>query len=151
MILNKFYNTNPFRKLISLAATERERDFTKSICKKCESDVVIYYLSQGHIVYGFIAISVNKINDIPCISIEYLLVKEEYRKKSYEELDKKRISEFLLFFVYDLGLNLKEQIGLRWLSLLPDNNPLEKYYIETYNFTKFKFDKKKFLFLSLKN
>lgn len=93
----------------------------------------------------------NKINNIPCISIEYLLVKEEYRKKIYEELDKKFISEFLIYFVYELGKKLKNDIGIRWLALIPDNAQLEKYYINTYKFVKYENNKKVFLFLSLKD
>lgn len=139
MILNKFNTINSFRKLISLASNERERTFIKDICKKCGEDIIIYYLSQGQIIYGFVAVSVNKINDIPCISIEYLLVKEE--------LDKKFISEFLIYFVYELGKKLKNDIGLR----CPDNTQLEKYYINTYKFVKYKNNKKVFLFLSLKD
>lgn len=150
MILNKFNTINSFRKLISLASNERERTFIKDICKKCGEDIIIYYLSQGQIIYGFVAVSVNKINNIPCISIEYLLVKEEYRKKIYEELDKKFISEFLIYFVYELGKKLKNDIGIRWLALIPDNAQLEKYYINTYNFVKYETNKKVFLFLSLK-
>lgn len=151
MTLNKFNNINPFRKLISLASNERERDFIKDTCTKSKEDVIIYYLSQGQIIYGFVAVSVNKISNIPCISIEYLLVKKEYRKQTFEQLDKKFISEFLIYFVYELGKELKNKIGLRWLALIPDNASLERYYIDRYKFVKFVNDKKVFLFLSLKD
>lgn len=149
MILGKFSKISPLHQLLPLSDNERERGFIKETSKQCQKgDVVIYYIYVGKLIYGFVSLSVSKVNDIPTIQIEYLFVRKESRKKTFEDLDNKKISEFLLYYSYDLGLDLKEKVGMRWLALVPDNTKLEKYYIEKYNFTKFA--RTHYLFLSLK-
>lgn len=137
--IDKFVSENPFLKLIRLANHDRSRQFIKELCKSCsKKDTVIYYLYIGEEICGFVGISVNKIDNIPCLQVDYIYVKEEYRKSEFEELNQKRISEFLIFLCMEIGKDLQSKIGLRWLALMPDNNELEVFYIEYFKFTKYK-------------
>lgn len=61
---------------------------------------------------------------------------EKYRKRSFEELNNQKISKHLISFAVKLSLGLKESVGLRWVVLTPDNDELERYYIEAFGFTK---------------
>ncbi len=151
--LKKFNSIDVSSILKSLTIIEREKSFIKEIVKKCKKDdVVIYILYYDELICGFIAMSVNKIDEIPTIEIEYIFVKDEFRKYSYKNLSNLKISEYLIFEAIKISFEIKEKIGIRWLSLVPDNEVLEKYYIEKLNFIKYKSKKnnKIYLFIALK-
>ena len=137
--LDKFVFTNPLLRLIKLSNHNRDKQFIKELCKSCsKNDSVIYYLSIDENICGLIGVSVNKVDSIPCLQIDYIYVKEEYRKNEFEELGNKRISEFLLFFCIETAKEIQTKIGLRWLALIADNSELEKFYINYFQFTKYK-------------
>ena len=137
--LDKFVSTNPLLKLISISSKDRDKQFIKELCKSCsKNDSVIYTLSIDNDICGFIGVSVNKVDSIPCLQIDYIYVKEVYRKTEFEELNNKRISEFLLFFCIDIAKEIQSKIGLRWLALIADNSELEKFYVSYFKFTKYK-------------
>jgi hypothetical protein len=87
------------------------------------------------------------VDNIPCLHMDYLFVKEEYRKIIYTELDNKKISEYLISISMALAMEVKEKIGLRWLVLNPDNDELEKFYIDSFKFVKHKTKKEKLVYL----
>ena len=137
--LEKFISTNPLKKLICLSKNDRDRQFIKELCKSCsKNDSVIYFLIIDENICGLIGTSVNKVDSIPCMQIDYIFVKEEYRKIEFEELNNKRISEFLLFFCIDIAKEIQSKIGLRWLALIADNSELETFYVSYFKFTKYK-------------
>ncbi len=72
---------------------------------------------------------------------------EKYRKITYSDLDNQKISEYLVSFSLALSAELKNTIGFRWLVLTPDNNELEKFYIESFKFIKYKAQKEKITYL----
>lgn len=146
--LNKFNTHNPLHKLINLTNDNRQKQFIQALCKGCQkSDTVIYYLCLNGNICGFIGLSSNRIDNIPCLHIDYLFVKEDYRKVTYKELDNKKISEYLISISMALAIEVKEKIGLRWLALNPDNGELEKFYIDSFKFVKYKTTKDKLVYL----
>lgn len=79
--------------------------------------------------------------------MDYLFVKEDCRKVIYTELDNKKISEYLISISMALAIEVKEKIGLRWLALNPDNDELEKFYVNSFKFIKYKTKKDKLVYL----
>ena len=135
-------------KFITLTNDERQKQFIKLLSKSCQKgDTVIYYLTVDDDICGFVGLSASKIDNIPCINIDYIHVVEKYRKVTYTDLDYKKISEYLLSFCLSLSSELKSSIGFRWLVLTPDNNELEKFYIESFKFIKYKTQKNKVIYL----
>ena len=150
--LNKFHSSNPLQKLIHLTNEDRQRQFIKALCKGCQKgETVIYYLNIDNNICGIIGLSASRVDNIPCLHVDYIFVKEDYRKNIYEELNNKKISEYLISVSISLATEIKEKIGLRWLVLNPDNSELEKFYIDTFKFTKYKTakDKLTYLFIAL--
>ena len=146
--LNKFKTQNPLKKLINLTNDDRQKQFIKALCRGCEkSDTVVYYLCLDGNICGFIGLSSSRVDNIPCLHMDYLFVKEEYRKIIYAELDNKKISEYLISISMALAMEVKEKIGLRWLVLNPDNDELEKFYIDSFKFVKHKTKKEKLVYL----
>lgn len=146
--LNKFNSSHPLQKLINLTNDDRQKQFIKALYKGCQnSDTVIYYLSIDNDICGMIGLSASRVDNIPCLHIDYLFVKEEYRKNIYENLNNKKISEYLISLAISLATEIKEKMGLRWLVLNPDNSELEKFYIDSFKFTKYKTSKDKLIYL----
>lgn len=52
-----------------------------------------------------------------------------------------------------MTIDIKNCISLRWLILTPDNEELEKYYIDSFEFTKYrsKKDNVVYLFIAIKS
>ncbi len=146
--LNKFNSSNLLQKLINLTNDDRQKQFIKALCKGCQkNDTVIYYLSIDNDICGMIGLSASRVDNIPCLHIDYIFVKEDYRKNIYEHLNNKKISEYLISVSMSLATEIKEKLGLRWLVLNPDNSELEKFYIDTFKFTKYKTAKDKLIYL----
>jgi hypothetical protein len=146
--LKKFYSINPVPKLIKLTQDDRQKQFIKLLSKSCQNgDTVIYYLTLNNEICGFVGLSASKIDTIPCINIDYIYVVESYRKIAYNDLDNKKISEYIMSFCLSLSTDLKNSIGFRWLVLTPDNTELEKFYIESFKFIKYKAQKEKITYL----
>lgn len=59
----------------------------------------------------------------------------------------KKISEYLISISMALAIGVKQKIGLRWLALNPDNGELEKFYIDSFKFVKYKTTKDKLVYL----
>jgi len=146
--LKKFVSLNPISQLIKLTKDERQKQFIKELSKSCnKGDSVIYCLVLENNICGFVGLSASKIDSIPCINVEYIYVVEDYRKMTYMDLDNQKISEFLISFCISLAVKWKNSIGLRWLTLMPDNKDLEEFYIETFDFTQYKAKKDKITYL----
>ncbi len=150
MILEKLAKTNPKQKLIKLASNDREARFIKKVCSDCQKgDVVVYALKSEDVFIAFIALSASKVDFIPCIQIEYLFVKEDFRKLKITELDNEKISTWLIKFSIEVSRKISDSIGIRWLVLQSDNKKLDDYYKIEHKFVEY-IDKSKRAFLFLK-
>lgn len=149
--LEKNSSSNLLLNLIKLTNDNRHKEFIKLLSKSCaKGDTIVYVLKLDDEICG---LSASKIDSIPCINIDYLHVVEKYRKSVFEDLANQKISEFLISFSIKKAVDIKENIGLRWLILTPDNEELEKYYIDSFEFTKYKSKKDDitYLFIAIKN
>jgi hypothetical protein len=152
--LEKYTSSNLFLKLINLTNDNRHKEFIKLLSKSClKGDTIVYVLKIDDEICGFIGLSASKIDSIPCINIDYLHVVEKYRKNIFENLNNQKISEFLISFSIKKAVDIKNSVGLRWLILTPDNEELEKYYIDSFEFTKYKSKKDDvvYLFIAIKS
>lgn len=135
-------------KFINLTKDERQKQFIKLLSKSCQKgDTVVYYLTLDDEICGFVGLGTSKIDNIPCVNIDYIHVIDKYRKITYSDLDNQKISEYLISFCLSLCSEFKNNIGFRWLVLTPDNNELEKFYVESFKFIKYKAQKEKITYL----
>jgi hypothetical protein len=146
--LKKFTNVALGLKFVNLTKDERQKQFIKLLSKSCQKgDTVVYCLTFDDEIYGFVGLGTTKIDNIPCVNIDYIHVVEKYRKITYSDLDNQKISEYLISFCLSLSFKFKNNIGFRWLVLTPDNNELEKFYVESFKFIKYKAKKEKIIYL----
>ena len=92
------------------------------------------------------SISVTSIEDFPALQIDFLFVSKKYRGLVLEDLDNVKTSEYLIELVISIAKNIQENIGLKYIVLLPDNKDLEKIYKEL-NFNKL--NKTGWMFISI--
>lgn len=131
----------------SLEQKNREILFIKDICKRVEkSKTVLYVLKKDNENLGLISISSTSMEDFPALQIDFLFVSKKYRGLILEELDNVKISEYLIELVISIAKNIQENIGLKYIVLLPDNKDLEKIYKEL-NFNKL--NKTGWMFISI--
>jgi hypothetical protein len=84
--------------------------------------------------------------DFPALQIDFLLVSKKYRGLVLEELDNVKTSEYLIELVISIAKDIQENMGLKYIVLLPDNKDLEKIYKEL-NFNKL--NKTGWMFISI--
>ena len=131
----------------SFEQKHRETLFIKDICKRVEkSKTVLYVLKKDNENLGLISISATSMEDFPALQIDFLFVSKNYRGQIFDELDNLKVSEYLIEFVISISKNLQENIGLKYIVLLPDNKDLEKIYKEL-NFNKL--NKTGWMFISI--
>ena len=130
-----------------LEQKNREILFIKDICKRVEkSKTVLYVLKKDDENLGLISISVTSMEDFPALQIDFLFVSKKYRGLVLEELDNVKTSEYLIELVIAIAKDIQENIGLKYIVLLPDNKDLEKIYKEL-NFNKL--NKTGWMFISI--
>ena len=130
-----------------LEQKNREILFIKDICKRVEkSKTVLYVLKKDDENLGLVSISATSMEDFPALQIDFLFVSKNYRGQIFEELDNLKVSEYLIEFVISISKNLQENIGLKYIVLLPDNKDLEKIY-KKLNFNKL--NKTGWMFISI--
>ena len=125
----------------------RETLFIEDICKRVKkSKTVLYVLKKDNENLGLISISSTSIEDFPALQIDFLFVSKKYRGLVLEDLDNVKTSEYLIELVISIAKNIQENIGLKYIVLLPDNKDLEKIYKEL-NFNKL--NKTGWMFISI--
>jgi len=135
---------------LSLASNDRERGFIKNTIKLLDkNDAVAYVLLDDGKRVGFIALSASRVDAIPSVLIDYIFVSNAYRNQIFTDLSDSKVSEFLLSFALRKAKDIQKEIGIRWLSLLPDNEKLEHYYKDKFGFFPYK-DKTKQTYLFYK-
>lgn len=135
---------------LKLSSNDRERGFIKNTFKIVEKkDTVVYVLENNNDKVGFIALSASRVDAIPSVLIDYIFVSNSYRNQIFSDLADSKVSEFLLSFAVEKAKEIQKNIGIRWLSLLPDNDKLENYYKDNFGFFSYK-DKTKQTYLFYK-
>lgn len=113
----------------NLDNAQREKLFIEDICKRVQKNgTVIYLLRDGNETFGFIALSVSSIDTFPSLQVDYIFVSEPYRGVPLEKLDNSKTSTYLIEFAIEIAKEIQEQVGLRYLVLLPDNDRLQSVY-----------------------
>ncbi len=113
----------------NLDNAQREKLFIEDICKRVQKNgTVIYLLRDGNETFGFIALSVSSIDTFPSLQVDYIFVSEPYRGVPLEKLDNSKTSTYLIEFAIEIATEIQEQVGLRYLVLLPDNDRLQSVY-----------------------
>jgi len=108
---------------------QRERLFIEEISKRViKSETVLYVLQESDEIFGLIALSVSSIDTFPSLQIDYLFVSEPYRGIYLNRLDNTKISTYLIEFAINIAKRVQEDVGLRYVVLLPDNDKLQLTY-----------------------
>jgi hypothetical protein len=129
--------------------TERERELLIEAIKTCnkkQSTIYIYF--DKHKPAGLINLEFDKIQDLPVVSVGYLFVVKDYRKKKI--INNITISQLLIFYTIKFIITqIQSFIQVRHLALYPDqqNKKLINHYLKIIpNSYKLK-DKKEFWIL----
>ncbi|CAA6817176.1 MAG: Unknown protein [uncultured Sulfurovum sp.] len=110
---------------------QREKPFIEDICKRVQkAGTVLYLLKHEEETLGFIALSASSIDDFPSLQVDYLFVNNPYRGVELDFLDNTKTSNYLVEFAIEIATELQENVGLRYLVLLPDNDRLQAIYKE---------------------
>ncbi len=89
---------------------------------------------------GFLNIgTTTDIDDLVSIAVEFVFVEPDYRKTCFDELDGIKLSEYLLvdYTIGEIGLNIKESIGINTVALVPIADKVRQIY-ETMGFISIK-------------
>ncbi len=70
------------------------------------------------------------LDTFPSLQVDYIFVSEPYRGICLENLDNTKTSTYLIEFAIKIAKEIQDQVGLRYLVLLPDNNKLQYVYKE---------------------
>jgi len=107
-------------------------------------------------IVGLIALSASKIaihktSVFPCAQLDLLFINHKYRKDTYTELEDSTLGEELMQTAISLVLSLANQIGIRYITLIPLGH--EEKLVNFYK--KFNFDYiekgSDFMYLNLRN
>lgn len=113
-----------FNRTLELAYNQEDVSFTNVIhaCYDNEKEKYCAILNIG---------TTTAIDDTVSIDVEFLFIEKEYRKNLFKELDSK-LSEFLLldYVIGELGLKIKNNIGISIIALTPINEKVRKTYEE---------------------
>ncbi|GEM_PF-1748361 len=108
-----------------------ERSYLKklvSLSKKDKTNIVM--LIKNNEIAGLIALSAFRIDDLPCVQVDYLFVSAPYRKQTFLELDNIKISQYLINYAIQSSTQIKETVAIKFLLLLPADDNLVKTYDE---------------------
>ena len=110
---------------------DRERELLLNLLKDCNNNKnTIYVLEIDKIKIGVIGITFERVMDSPVLSIDYLFVAKEYRKKNI--ISELKVSKFLISFITEkIVPKIQEVAMIRYLALYPDmqNEKLANYYL----------------------
>jgi len=114
--------------------TERERQLLVNFIKEHNKERNTFYvLEMDNKSMGMVSLKFNNINNNPTLDIDYLFVHNNYRKKKFEILGDKTISQFLLAFTIGvIAPKIKNLVKFRYISLYPDkqSKKLLQYYLK---------------------
>jgi len=110
---------------------DRERELLLNLLKDCNNKKnTIYVLEIDKIKVGVIGITFERVMDSPVLSIDYLFVAKDYRKKIIAKNYK--ASQILISFILDNIVPIIQEVAMiRYLALYPDmqNEKLVNYYL----------------------
>ncbi len=99
-----------------------------SLSKKDKTNIVM--LIRDSEIVGLVALSASRIDDLPCVQVDYLFVSASYRKQIYKELGNTKISQYLINYAIQASTKIKDAIAVKFLLLLPADDNLIKTYDE---------------------
>ena len=125
-----FLHPTVFLKKIEFA-DDNERQYVKQLAKRTLSDKNRIYLLTNEVdtVFGFVALSVSTIQDVPCIVINYLFCSLPYRNQTFTELNGK-ISVHLIERAIQIAREVNTHVPIHYLALQPAHEKLEAMYAE---------------------
>lgn len=97
-----------------------------ALSKKDKTNIVM--LIKENEIVGLMALSASRIDDLPCVQVDYLFVSTHYRKQIFKELGDIKISQYLISYAIQTSATIKEKIGVKFLLLLPVDDALIKIY-----------------------
>ena len=110
---------------------DRERELLLNLLKDCNNKKnTIYVLEIDNKKVGLVGITFERVMDSPVLSIDYIFVAKEYRKKNI--ISELKVSKFLISFITEKIIpKIQEVAMIRYLALYPDmgNEKLTNYYL----------------------
>lgn len=118
------------------AAYENDREYVVEMVKQARKNRLrIHKLIIEEVQVGFIAFSVNRFENRPCLYIDYLFVSHPFRSETYPELEGMTLGEQLLGYACTVAEEINSNAPIRFLALEPANDRLRRYYLDR-GFTK---------------
>ena len=130
-LIDKSIHTNSFLKKYQYdqSNSPSDIDYVTDIAKKAKNNKLrIHKLTIDSEEIGFIAFSVNKLNNSPCLFVEYIFISSPYRKMTYSELGDTTLGEQLLQYSNLIATSLDRNVPIIYIALEPANEKLKKYY-----------------------
>jgi len=110
---------------------DRERELLLNLLKDCNNKKnTIYVLEIDNKKVGLVGITFERVMDSPVLSIDYIFVAKEYRKKNI--ISELKVSKILISFILDNIIPTIQKVAMiRYLALYPDmgNEKLTNYYL----------------------
>ena len=111
---------------------DRERELLINLLKDCNNRKnIIYVLEIDNKKVGVIGVTFERVVNSPVLSVDYLFVAKDYRKRIIAKNSK--VSQILISFVLDSIIpKIQEYVMIRYLALYPDmqNEKLANYYLD---------------------
>ena len=104
-------------------------DLQRNLAKEKDKTNIVMLIRDSEIV-GLVALSASRIDDLPCVQVDYLFVSASYRKQIYKELGNTKISQYLINYAIQASTKIKDAIAVKFLLLLPADDNLIKTYDE---------------------
>ena len=97
---------------------DHQRQYLSSILKSAYKGKNTTYqvVNNTNDRIGIFSISLDKLNDQPCLVIDYLFVKPEFRSVDYNGLDVKS-STILMAKIIEIANTIHDQIELKYVAL----------------------------------
>ncbi len=110
---------------------DHQRQYLSSILKSASKgrNTTYQVVNDANNRIGIFSLSLDKLNEQPCLVIDYLFVKPEFRSANYNGLDVKA-STILMAKVIEIANTIHEQIELKYVALQLAHDKLIPTYQE---------------------
>ena len=112
-------------------ATQDERNYIHQVVGQAQAkQSKIHVLKNDGIPYGFVALAVDKFNEVPSIFIECLFTSKPYRKLTYADLGETplKVSQYLIGKTIEMAVDVASKVPLRYIALQLADERLETLY-----------------------
>lgn len=109
---------------------DNERQYVRQVAKLAQTHQARIHLLAGaaNVPHGFLALSVSRLQDQPCIVIDYLFTSKPYRGLKFQELGDTKISEYLVDFAIKTATEIDGKVPIRYVALAPAHDNLIPFY-----------------------